>query len=199
MAAKVKPAKRARCEFYCGASTMGKTPLMMQRLGAAPRVVVWDMKDQYPAEFGFERIRPADLFDRMKQGAGRLSVCSHDPRHFEAVCTLAHWWGRCAFVAEELADVTRPGKALLSWGLLLRRGAFRQVEVFAVSQRPTECDTTIFGSRTYTACFYLPRREDRAHMARELDTDRARLDALKQLEYIERTGAGIARRCKLAF
>ena len=173
MAAKVKPAKSARCEFYCGASTMGKTPLMMQRVGAARRVLVWDMKNQYPDQFGFERIRPADLFERVKQGDGRLSVCSYD--------ALAYWWGRCKFIAEELADVSRPGKALLSWGLLCRRGAFRQVEVFAVSQRPTECDTTIFGSRSYTAAFFMPRREDRAHMAREMDIERDKLDRLQPL------------------
>lgn len=178
---------------------MGKTPLMMQRIGPRRRVLVWDMKNQYPGEFGFERVRPGDLMERMKQGDGRLSVCSHDPRHFEHVCMLAYWWGRCTMVAEELADVTRPGKAPLSWGVLLRRGAFRQVEVFAVSQRPTECDTTIFGSRSYTASFFMPRREDREKMAKELDIDRARLDVLKPLEYVERGGNGAARRCKLRF
>lgn len=177
---------------------MGKTHALLRRLAGFDRVIVWDMKGEYSRDLGFERVPGAGLYDRLRAGPGRISVTSHDPRHFQNFCTLAHWWGACAVVAEELADVTRPGKAPLEWGIVLRRGRDRALSVFAVSQRPTECDTTIFGLRTYTAAFYLPRANDRAYMARELDTDRRRLDALKPHQFLERNGNAAARLVKLS-
>ena len=197
LSVRVKPAKAARIEFFCGGAGMGKTTALLCRIAGAPRVLAWDMKGEFSRDHGFERVAGVDLYERLRAGAGRIAVTSHDPKHFEHFCTLAFWWGNCAVVAEELADVTRPGKAPLEWGKVLRRGRDRSLSVFAVSQRPTECDTTIFGLRTYTAAFYLPRANDRAYMARELDADRRRLDALKPYQFLERNGNAGARLVKL--
>ncbi|MGC3976451.1 MAG: hypothetical protein QM771_19020 [Nitrospira sp.] len=58
---------------------------------------------------------------------------------FNFWCEAIYYAGRYVepldAIAEELADVSTPGKAPLHWGILVRRGLKRGITIYAISQR----------------------------------------------------------------
>ena len=199
---------RANITLVCGGSGSGKTAWLIRQIKKAKRVLVWDMKGEYARDHGFRLIdtpmaivnaNRVALIDTIRAArVGRFSFRSTNPADFSFFCRVAYAWGNCVVIAEELADVTTPGKAPLGWGMVVRRGRDRALTVYGVTQRPAESDKTIMGNVTRVHCCMLPRAGDRAYMAREMDIDQARIDALQPLDWIEREGMTI-RSGKLKF
>lgn len=183
-----------------GSAGSGKTGWLKQQIAAAPRLLVWDIEGQYTERTKIIRTRAA-LVKAIQQD-GRYSYQPNSLDDFD-------YWARAAFlfcqigaekgvktaiVAEELADVTSPGKAPNGWGMLVRRCRKYGGDVYGITQRPAESDKTLFGNAMQLHVCGMQRANDRAYMARELDLPVdviASLDRSK-LEYIHkdmRTGA----------
>ena len=192
---------KAHIVLVCGGSGSGKTAWLTRQIKRERRVLVWDMKGEYARDFGYELIEslPA-LIERIRSAKeARVAFRSLYPKDFDMWCRIAYAWGRCVVIAEELADVTTPGKAPPGWGMVVRRGRDRALKVYGVTQRPSESDKTIVGNRTMVHCCTLPRAADRAYMAREMGIDQSMLDGLQPLHYVEANQANQITRRNLSF
>jgi hypothetical protein len=183
-----QPDRAADIRLITGQSGSGKSFYVKSCTDSSKRVLVWDVKGEYR---GFQRIegdRLALVRALKGAGAGRFAYVPRHLADFDFWCQAAYAWGHCDVIAEELADVTTPGKAPPGWGVILRRGRERVLRVFGVTQRPAESDKTIMGNWTLARCFSLRREGDRAYMARELGVSQGMLDSLQldRHEWIER-------------
>ncbi|AIU66868.1 DUF87 domain-containing protein [Vibrio coralliilyticus] len=138
-------------EYVIGASGSGKSHYVKTIVEQYNRAIIWDPDDEYSEAKGvFTTSRASDLIEHIKNGDIRVRFVpsSMDGKYlekcFEFVSLAAFVWGGCLLVAEEIADVTSPSKAVNGWGTVLRRGRKRGVKVVGVSQRPAEADKTIF-------------------------------------------------------
>lgn len=182
---------KPRVVLATGSTGAGKTTWLMNELKRAPRLLVWDMKHEFGSAENMHATSDAGALARTlarlgKTGRGRYAFQPPDARAFDWFCRLVWAWAPCACLVEELAAVTNPGKAPPAWHALISRGGAQGLQVYASTQRPTESDTTILGNLTLLHVGRLARANDRALMARELDTDAAALAALAPYQYIER-------------
>lgn len=189
-----------RVVLIVGATGSGKTSYARQALAGARRLLVWDVEHTLARAMDCQPVRSRrallDLLAlHMLKKPARIAyqppVASPDEFDFFAGCAFA-WCGAApaAILAEELADVTRPGKAPPEWGKLLRRGRARGALVYAITQRITECDTTATGLAAELICFRLDRPGDRAKMAEFMDVPAADIGRLRtaggRAEYLQR-------------
>lgn len=182
----------AHVVYIVGATDTGKTTWLLSQLRGSRRLVVWDVKGEFSRK---GLARPVyslhDLLAVLK--AARSGWFAYQPRDmsdFNLFCRIAYAWGHCDLVAEELADVSSPGRAPLWWGVVIRRGRERALRVWATSQRPAEADKTIYGNRTSLHVHQLMRLKDRREIAAELGVQPAQVDAVRQFEWIAADRAG---------
>ncbi len=190
----------ARITLVCGGSGSGKSAWVKRQAKHSRRVLAWDPLREY-GKAGFEQhfdlSALALKLDQRK--TGRFAYVPEDLGDFAMFCRIAYAWGDCMVIAEELADVTSPGKAPKAWGKVLRQGRHRALDVYGITQRPAESDKTIIGNATLTHCCKLKRAEDRVYMAKQMDVPVEMLHALKPLEWVEATDTGQITRGKLHF
>lgn len=188
-----------RLELVAGASRSGKTYLTAQRIKKDRNVLVWDSMGEFRNMRGYSGTNSSyELVAHAGKGAaGKFCyVAPVTATHFDAFCRAAWVWmlvhasrGRVVtIVVEELADVTPPGKAPEAWGMIVRRSLRFLPHIYALTQRPAESDKTVMGNATVLRCHSMARADDRKTMARELDTDQARINSLdfSRYQYIER-------------
>ena len=165
---------KAHIEVICGASGSGKTSYVLRRTKTAARVWAWDMKAEYArAASGWRLVeRAADLVRAAREGWPRVAYAASDAGQFDLWCKAAHaaagMHGGLWVVAEELADVTHPGKAPPAWGIILRRGRDRGMHVLAITQRPSESDKTAIGNRTLLRVGRTPAAQDAAYLSAQM-------------------------------
>lgn len=159
-----------------GASGSGKTAWLKRKIVQYDRQLIWDPQFQYDEG----RIVVTDkegLLRAIQKPTIKITYQPSDVDDFG-------FWAECAFifaqvgaglgkmtciVAEEIADVTNPGKAPKEWGVLVRRvRAFGGV-VFAITQSPSESDKTVFRNAMEIHCCALGNPPDRKRMAVYLD------------------------------
>jgi hypothetical protein len=176
-----------------GASRTGKTTWVEQRTRATRRMLVWDSADEWSWRFNCRRVESVfELAQLVKPGApaSRIAFCAQvTAENFAAWCKLAWIFIRAdvgTLVVEELSDVTHPGKAPVFWGEIVRKGLRYGPEIYALTQRPSESDKTVFGNASVLHTHQLDRVDDGKQMARELRVDQALVDALKPYQWIER-------------
>lgn len=177
-----------------GSAGSGKTAWLKQQIAAAPRLLVWDIEGQYT-----ERTRT------IRTRAELVKAIKTDGRYSYQPATLADFdfWAKAAFmfvrlgaekgvktaiVAEELADVTSPGKAPDGWGMLIRRCRKYGGDVYGITQRPAESDKTLFGNAMVLHVCGMQRANDRKYMALELDVPATEIASLNRgkLEYLHK-------------
>jgi hypothetical protein len=120
--------------------------------------------------------------------------------HFDAFCKIAKLWGSlapCTAVVEELADVTNPGKAPPAWGDLLRWARKLGINIYAITQRPSESDKTIVGLAHSIICHAMARHADQIYMARELGLEHSAVLSLDRTK-LEHIARGPDFKCKRA-
>jgi hypothetical protein len=198
----VDVSRKARIVLVCGGSGTGKSAWVKQQIAKSKRLLIWDSQGEY---YG-PTIRPitgkAELVEALAAAKSANRRFAYIPRtlsdfDFWARCAFA--WKNCTVVAEELADVTTPGKAPPGWGQVVRKGRANGIEIYAVTQRPAESDKTVIGNSTLTHCCKLKRDKDRAYMAAEMGCGKDALDRLKPLEWIEADDSGRIRHGKMTF
>lgn len=182
-----------RVILVAGASGSGKTAWVNQQTADARRVLVWDSLGQWSREFKCKPLtRPADLLRVLALPEGRFAY--HVPidsqgKAFALFCRAAWLWmkyARGVLIVEELADVTQPGKAPAAWGEIVRKSRHYGADVFALTQRPAESDKTVVGNAALIHCGLMAFPRDRKYMAECLDVDLRMVEALGQLQWIER-------------
>lgn len=172
-----------------GAPQSGKSTWMRKQVEEADRVLVFgDWRGDYLAAGFTPLATPQEILTTLKghKGEGRFTYRGED---FETWCWAAIRWGLynpCTLIADELAYVTRPGKAPKEWGQLLRMAAGNGLFLYGCTQRPSESDTTIWGIADVLHCHRLVRADDADSLARELNCKPEDLLALPDYAWIER-------------
>ena len=177
-----------------GMTRAGKTTWLMEQIRKFKRVIVWDPKGEYcrDKKNKFKQVNSISALARLlrKRKAGRFALTVDVNRANWELCNAAVLaWGNCAYVAEEVGDVTTQGKAPAMWGRIIRRGSDRDIRLFAVAHRFTEIDTTIRGNVTKWHFHRQQRLQDRINAAAELDIEPGRL-VLERFDYLEWTDDG---------
>jgi hypothetical protein len=180
-----------RLYVIAGASRSGKTWWTSKAIRASKRIFAWDPEDQWAQLPGWVKLTTrAQLIAAMKKpGSLKIAyVAGGDLKaEFDFFCGCAMYAGRYVgpldVIGEELADVTTPSKAPGNWGILLRRGLKRGINIYAISQRWAEADKTAIGNATVYVCFSMG-GDDIAYMSRKTRIPEERLEALKPLEFI---------------
>lgn len=174
-----------------GASRCGKTALTKQLAAPLDRLLVWDIEDQFGDLCDAAVYKIKDLYSLIKEGKQKKIrfVPTKDIRgefeHWAACAMLAGLeYGKCAVIAEELADVTSVSKAGQNWGMLCRRGLKRGVTIYAISQRWQEADKTALGNASAMMVFRQSSGSDDAYIAKASGAAIGDVAALKPLEYL---------------
>jgi len=167
--------------IYSGRSRSGKTAKCLMDIEAQKfdTIFVNDIEAQWHEIKGFVKVTSLAEFKRIcksgKKGKYAL-VVNGDLRHkFEQFCQCvfhyASYFGRCAIVAEELADCTTTGKAPPYWGAVCRKVLKRGAWVFAISQRWAEADKTCMGNAAKIYIFQPATLTDAKYLADKVNAD----------------------------
>lgn len=166
----------------------GKSSIVKKKINGHKRVVIFDPDDEYGGIQGITKAEScADLLRLLKQTKGgglKVRIVAESKTAFDFVCTAVFHWGKCAFVAEELAGRTHAGKAKGGWHTLVSRGRKRGISIYGITQRIAECDKTIVGNASEIYVGRLTRSVDRDLIAREIDMSRDLIGQLKKLKFI---------------
>lgn len=184
--AKVDSSLKARHVLVTGDTGSGKTAWTKQQIAKVTRLLIWDPDDEYGDMPRVERFesRP-ELLEKLKtRKRGRFAFVSHDMAAFDWWCRAAFAWGDCVAVADEIADVTSPGKAPPGWGKLVRRGRKRGIQVYGITQRPAESDKTIWTQAAEFHVGMMPDTDSCSYVARRLGLEVERIQGLGPLEWI---------------
>ncbi len=175
-----------------GRSRSGKTAWTRKMVAKSRRVWAWDPEAQWCELPGWVKVTRRDQLAELmlKPGPQKVAyVAGGDlKKEFE-------FWADCVFYAgryvapldaigEELADVTTPAKAPGSWGILIRRGLKRGINLFCISQRWAEADKTAFGNASAYVMFAQSSGDDVRYLARKTRVPEAEIDALQPLEFV---------------
>lgn len=173
-----------------GKSRSGKTAYTAQAISTASRVIAWDPHDQWGRLRGWQRLTSITALDQAAQTVrpARLAyVVGNDDikLRFNQFCETAlmfgRFFGRCSVVAEELADVSSPGKAPSAWGGLIRGALKLGIDIYAISQRWAEADKTAINNASEIVCFsMMPMDVD--YMSKRVGIDPAELARLNKQE-----------------
>jgi hypothetical protein len=189
-----------RCEhkYIIGASGSGKSWHVKKLIEPLNRVMIWDPDGEYGDVSNVQTVTTTSALIAIIRGGN--AVIRFVPQSmstkvlekcFEFVSLAAFVWGDCAYVAEEIADVTTPSKAANGWGTVLRRGRKRGVTIFPVTQRPAEADKTAFTQAAKIRTGRLDGEGDIARVAANMRVSPELVSQLGELEYLEldrRTG-----------
>lgn len=175
-----------------GASRCGKTTLVARMVRHMRRVVAWDPEAQWCELPGFRKITSRSEFLKAIQTPGHMKlayVAGGDLKEeFNFWCGCVFHAGRFIApldcIAEEIADVTTSAKAPGNWGILLRRGLKRGINIYAISQRWAEADKTAIGNCSEFVIF-ASRGDDVAYISKKTRIPLEEIEALVKLEYIQ--------------
>lgn len=180
--------------IIAGKSRCGKTSKVVLLVKGFETVFVWDIDDQWSSQPGYKRFTSLDLlFGTIKHGKkGKYAYVSQHPdmkADFDKFCKLVFYYGlhfgKCAFVPEELSDVSSQGKASQSWGILVRRGLKRGINLFPISQRWAEADKTAIRNASEYYCFQ-QEGDDTSYMAKATGIPLDQIQALNKFEFLHK-------------
>jgi len=171
-----------------GSSRSGKTQYVQSQMAGKDRVLVWDIKGEYPA-----KLRPrtrAELLRIVMSCSGKPGVIAFTPdllSDFDFFCKAAKAWVKSHYlngkssvlIFEETADVTSPGKAPDEYGVILRRYLSYGVDIFAITQRPAESDKTAVGNASIIHLCRLQLARDRKSAANDSGVSLAEIEKLR--------------------
>ncbi|WP_333609155.1 hypothetical protein [Arsukibacterium sp.] len=181
--------RRADIRYCCGSTGAGKSSYIKADVAADKRLLVFDPDDEYGDIPGIVSFHdgPALLaaLKEHKTKPFKARLVQGGQAAFELCNSLAFAWTNCSYIAEEIADVTRVGKAPQHWGQLLRRGRKRAIKIYMTTQRPSEADKTALTQASIVRTGLLGRHADREALARDMDIPIALMEKLRPLDFIE--------------
>lgn len=187
-------------QVVIGQSGAGKSTWMKRDalVAKGKRVLFFDPDHEYEVQ----RVTSvAEFVRRVKAGQGkpiRLALsCDSTPDSFAIFCATVRAAldarHKTVMVVDELADVTRIGKAAPDWGFLIRRGRKYGLSIRAGVQRPAECDKTVFSQCAYRWVGYTETPADQKRAAESIGVSVDEVASLKKLEYLFKTQDGLKR------
>lgn len=195
--AKPKTAKRQDATLpnqniiIIGASGSGKSSFLRKQVNfKQKRIIAWDPEEDYK----LPRVRSMADFKKLciKAGFGAIRVAvTVEPteENFELFAQLAfaiaHAKAPMMILCDEIADVTRVSKASFHWGQLCRKVRKYGGTLCAITQRPQECDKTIFNQVRFKWCGALGSQASYKSMADEMDVPVAELKNLDNIEQVQ--------------
>lgn len=191
-----------------GASRSGKTAWTKKQVQRARRICAWDPEDQWAQLPGWRKVTTRrELADALtKKGPLKVAYVAGGKlaEEFNFWAQVVMYAGRYVepldCIAEELADVTTTAKAPEHWGILLRRGLKRGINIYAISQRWAEADKTAVGNASRFVLFRQSSGDDITYLSRKTRVPFEQLDGLAQFEYVEKCAiTGTQTRGKLKF
>jgi hypothetical protein len=189
MVARIDTTRAAAIHVRTGASGSGKSWGVKEAIKKASRLCVFDPDDEYGEIAGMVTVTKArqllDYLKRHPKGALKMRWVVGGAGAFNLWSLACFEWGNCTVVAEELSGVTSPSKAPAGWHKLVSRGRKRGIVIYAVTQRPAECDKTVIGNCTTLRAGRLSRDKDRKYLADEMSLDKLKLAVLQNLDFIE--------------
>lgn len=182
-----------RLVVVAGASRSGKTAYVKNAVRKSRRVFAWDPEDQWAQLPGWQRVTTRrQLLAAMEYGGAQkvAFVVGGDLKgafNFWAGVVLhaGRYVAPLDAIAEELADVTTPAKAPGNWGILLRRGLKRGINIFAVSQRWAEADKTAMGNASEFVIFRQATAPDARYMSRYTRVPEGEINGLPPLYFVK--------------
>lgn len=182
--------RKADINYIVGSTGAGKSYYIKAQIAAEKRLIVFDPDDEYGDIPGIVTVtRGAELTAAIKAAKGgqglKIRLVRNGVDAFELCNALAFGWTNCTYVAEEIADVTRVGKAPPYWGQTLRRGRKRGIRIFITTQRPAEADKTAFTQASMIRTGLLGNFADQQAMSRSLDLPIDLIRKLGPLDFIE--------------
>ena len=87
-------------------------------------------------------------------------------------------------VGEERADVNTTSKAPNNWGIWLRSGLKRGINIYAIAQRWSEADKTAVGNASDFVIFRNSSGDDVRYLSRKTRIPELQIDELEQLHYV---------------
>lgn len=180
-----------------GASRSGKSTWLLSRLARDyESALAWDPTGQYAQQPGWEYLatrRDLQAFVTNPDGRRGCYVTECSVAAFDVWSLAAHAYirivkGRAAVIAEEISDVTNPGKAPPQYGVLIRRGLRYGKDLYAVTQHPAESDKTTVRNAGVIHVHGLNGEGDADYMARRMSVDLGELLAIRRdrHEWIEK-------------
>ncbi len=181
--------------IFSGSNRTGKSAKASQVLAALKleTVFVWDIEAQWCEIKGFKKLSTlAELKQVVKAGKkGKYAlvfVGADMQEGFNQFCACVfhylQYFGPCGCVAEELADVSSPGKAPQYWGMLVRRGLKRGLYLFSISQRWQEADKTAIGNSSEMFIFTPSTFDDAKYIAGKIGQEPMAVLNLPQFSYM---------------
>ncbi|SOD41612.1 hypothetical protein [Nitrosovibrio sp. Nv4] len=175
-----------------GASRSGKTAYVRKAVKGEKRIMAWDPEDQWSRLPGWRRVttvtellRYAESPKNYKVGfVARGDLKEPFDAWAEAVFNAGVFVGPVVAIAEELSDVTTPSKAPGNWGVLLRRGLKRGIDIYAISQRWAEADKTAVGNASYFVLFRQSSGDDIRYLSRKTRVAESEIAGLKPLQFV---------------
>lgn len=153
------------------------------------RLLVWDPDEEYQVK-RFYKISDLVRFYKTSGNTKYKIGLTVDatPANFELFCKVAFAIVSSdkpvMMIIEELADVTTISKAPHWWGQLCRRGRKYGAVLFAVTQRPAECDKTIYSQAPFKWVGYLENNADRKRAADQMGVSIDMVSGLNEFDYL---------------
>jgi len=179
-----------------GASRCGKSTQTARMVKNSRRAVAWDPEAQWCGLPGWRKVTTRKQLLDAIQTPGHVRVAYVAPAgdikalkaEFDFCCACAMYAARhiapLDFVAEELADVTTASKAPGNWGIVVRRGLKRGMNIYAISQRWAEADKTAMGNASVYVVF-TSREQDIPYVSKKTGLAVEELRALQPFEFIQ--------------
>lgn len=191
--------KTGRMTLVIGASQSGKTHYVLSQIKGAKRLLIWDVEEQYADEPGITAVRSLAALAAIltkNPRSFRLAFVPSDNAEFAGFCRLAWFALECGLthhdtdgkplptylVAEEISDVTNPGKAPPEWGKLIRRGLKRNMWLYAVTQSPSESDKTTVKNCSEAHICGVQSEEEAEYLGRKLKVNADHIARLNREE-----------------
>ncbi|MEI8706693.1 ATP-binding protein [Pseudoalteromonas sp. B62] len=186
-----------------GASGSGKSAFLREKVDfKQERIIAWDPDEDY----SLPRIRTMAAFEKLVKKCGFGPIrCALTVRpteeNFEKwaalVFAICHQAAPMDILADEIADVTRVGKAPPNWGELCRKVRKYGGRLLAITQRPQESDKTILNQVEFMWCGALKSAASYKYMAAEMGVTVQQLQTInnihrKQIQYWIRKGTDAA-------
>lgn len=181
--------RKADIRYITGSTGSGKSSYIKEAIKNDKRLLAYDPDDEYGDIPGIVTFYDGPQFiaavQAHKTTPFKARLVQGGQAAFEVVNATAFAWTNCTLIAEEIADVTRVGKAPPMWGQALRRGRKRAIIIYLTTQRPSEADKTALTQATIVRTGQLGRRADREALARDMDIPLELMDKLRPLDFIE--------------
>ena len=188
------PSLQNKHHLIIGTSGSGKSSWLRQRaeIKNARRVLAWDPDEDHKLTHYHSVAQFIQAVKRAGGGPIRAGLTvDPTPDNFERYCAVlfavASSTRPTVAIVEEISAVTSPGRAPRSWGIVVRQGRKYGIQLYAVTQRPAECDKTVLNNTPYKWVGAVE-PEDRQRVARILGVDVEKIAGLKHttsgIEYL---------------